>query len=70
MNIYYLGSSVCGNNPSHPISILHLIPDTTDGNFIANFAMVDKGLIFGAEYGSIKESIAYTNERKESEWIN
>ena len=70
MNIYYLGSSVWGNNASRSISILHIIPGTTSGIFIANFATVDKGLIFGAEYGSIKESIAYMNVRKESGRIN
>ena len=70
MNIYYLGSSVWGNNPCHPILILHLISGTTGGNSIANFGTVDEGLIFGAEYGSIKESIVYMNERKESGWIN
>ena len=63
MNIYYLGSSVWGNNPSCPISILHVIHDTTVGTFIANFATVDEGLIFGAECGSIKESIAHTLTR-------
>ena len=66
MNIFYLGSSVWGNNPSRTISILHLIPGTTGGTFVANFTMVDEGLLFGTEYGSIKESIAYMNERKES----
>ena len=70
MNIYYLGSSALGDNPFRPISILHLIPGTTGRTFIANFAMVGKGLVFGAEYGSIKESIAHMNERKESGRIN
>ena len=74
MNIYYLGSSLQGNNLqgnnlSRPISILHYIPGTEGGTIVANFATVDKGLIFGAEYGSIKESIAYMNKMQESGWI-
>ena len=66
MDIYSLGSSVQGNDSPHPILILHLILGTTGRNFTANFTMVDEGLIFGAEYCSIKESVIYMNKRKES----
>ena len=66
MNIYYLGSSARGNNPSRPIKILHHIPGTTGGIFIANFATRDEGLLFGVEYSSIKDAIAHMNDMKES----
>ena len=69
MNIYYLGSSARGNNPSRPINILHHIPGTTGGTFIANFATTDERLLFGVEYSSIKDDIAHMNERKESRRI-
>ena len=70
MNIYYLDSSGRGNNPSYPISILHVIPGTTSGNFMENFVTADDGVVFRAEYSHIKESTAHTNERKESGRIN
>ena len=66
MNIYYLGSSARGNNPSRSIKILHHIPGTTGGIFIANFATRDEGLLFGVEYSSIKDAIAHMNNMKES----
>ena len=68
MNIYYLGSSARGNNPSRPIKILHHIPGTTGGTFISNFAMTDEGLLFRVEYSN--QGCHRTHERKEGEWAD
>ena len=65
MDIYYLGSAIWGNNPSYPISNLNVIPSTTGGNFIENFATAEDGVVFGVGYSHTKESIAHMNERKE-----
>ena len=71
MNSYYLGSTVWGDNPPYPISILYVIPGTTIGNFTANFAMLaDDGVVFGVEYIRIKEYILHMNKRRESGLIN